>query len=53
MPEKVAAWIVVIGNPIDGVTHYGPFDDSEDADRYAESLETDDTWWVVKVFEPE
>jgi len=45
--EKDEKWILVFGNPIEGFTFVGPFedDDPEEACAFAESCETGD-WWL-------
>lgn len=43
--------VVMIGNPVDGFTIYGPFKTGEDAILWAQDeVETD--WWIAKVFPP-
>lgn len=40
-------YVVIIGDPIDGLTFVGPFEDAEEAMAWAE--ENDDnirSWWV-------
>ena len=41
--------IVVFGNPIDGLTFEGPFDDFESAEAYATGF---DDWWIAALSEP-
>lgn len=43
--------IVVIGNPVDGYSFYGPFEDSEDACEFAEA--NLDEWWLADLMNPE
>lgn len=43
--------IVMVGNPFDGMTAYGPFETSEDADDFAASL--DDYFWIIELNEPD
>lgn len=42
-------FIIAHGNPIDGLNFTGPFDDHDDALRFAESQRWDDgmDWWIV------
>lgn len=43
-------YCVAIGNPFDGMTLYGPFDDFTDAEVWAEENDNHcDEWWVVSV----
>ncbi len=44
-------FVILAGNPVDGMTVYGPFDDAEDANDYAEN-NFDGDWWVTKVEKP-
>jgi hypothetical protein len=43
--------VVMAGNPIDGMTCYGPFDDGEAATEWADHNSvadlSDESWWVV------
>ena len=44
-------FIVVLGNPIDGLQFTGPFSSIDDAVAWAEEVcETD--WWIVPLEEP-
>ncbi|WP_028492722.1 hypothetical protein [Thioalkalivibrio sp. ALE19] len=43
-------FIVITGNPVDGLVHIGPFGNGEEANDYADNL--DDEWWVAKIEEP-
>lgn len=46
--------ILVTGNPVDGFQFVGPFEDSDDAVRYAEDEEHRDTeWWLGDLESPE
>lgn len=42
-------FVLVVGNPIDGVTLTGPFDDAEAASWWAEHNFPNDTWWVASM----
>jgi len=44
-------YILIIGNPIDGLKFEGPFEDFEEAEMHAEFQ--DDTWWIVNLRNPE
>jgi hypothetical protein len=50
MPDKVI-FIVVVGNPAQGFTTYGPFSSGDEATAWAEQI-TDDTWWVDTLIPP-
>ena len=44
--EKPSCYIIVSGNPIDGLTFYGSFESNEEAVEFAEATEiiSDDDW---------
>jgi hypothetical protein len=44
-------WVVVLGNPFDGMKLFGPFDYMTDAQEYGESFAGND-WWLVEVSPP-
>ncbi len=44
-------WVIVGGNPIDGLTFAGPYLDEHEAVREAESKEEGD-WWVAPLVLP-
>lgn len=44
-------FIVVYGNPFDGMTAAGPFNDGEDAAQWAE-VNADESWWIVPLTAP-
>lgn len=44
--------VMLAGNPIDGLTVYGPFTDADDADRWAESNHIGE-WWLTVLEQPE
>lgn len=43
-------YVIVIGNPIDGITIYGPFENMEEAHEWAEN--NSDEWWCSYLYEP-
>lgn len=45
-------FVVLVGNPIDGMTIHGPFEDGNEAGDWAQSEFQDDTWWIVEVKKP-
>jgi hypothetical protein len=46
-------WAVVIGNPIDGITVYGPFETLEDACSWGETITSSDgDWWPTSLVDP-
>jgi hypothetical protein len=49
----MSKFAVVTGSPFDGMVTFGPFDDRDDAVKYAENTFGSDTWWVVELQEPE
>jgi hypothetical protein len=46
-------YIICYGNPIDGFIFIGPFEDRDDAVRYAEHHMRDGgDWWITELDEP-
>ena len=45
-------YVIVVGNPIDGINLIGPFTDVDEPNEYAERHVRDE-WWVVEVRQPE
>jgi len=43
--------IVMVGNPFDGLTAFGPFDDDQRASDWADGCDTD--YWIVEVLKPD
>ena len=43
--------ILVYGNPVDGCSYIGPFEDHEAAVEYAQRY-LDSDWWVTDLTEP-
>ena len=43
------SWIVVIGNPMDGLSMFGPFLSEESAIEFAEIENGGQEWWVTKL----
>ncbi len=46
-------YVIVVGNPFDGMNIIGPFDDAEFAGDYAQMLHRNEDWWVMKLTVPE
>jgi hypothetical protein len=46
--------LVMVGNPFDGLTPYGPFPDYDTALKFVqENLEGGDTeWWIAALHDP-
>ncbi len=44
-------YLIIVGNVVNGLTHYGPFDDAEEANEYAK-YKFDDEDWVVAALYP-
>ena len=40
---------VITGDPIGGITIYGPFKTSADAIEWAEQFKSDTSWWVTEL----
>ena len=45
-------YIAVLGNPIDGFTHYGPFETQNDAIDWAVVNGTNLEWWTTPLYIP-
>ena len=45
--------IIITGNPVDGFTFIGPFNDSEEADAYAVEKLRGEEWWIADMSEPD
>jgi len=43
--------VVIVGNPADGFSFYGPFDTAEAAHEAADCAFDD--WWIARLHEPE
>ena len=53
--ESKNQYVVVFGNPFDGMELYGPFDAPTDGTVWATEVErqvADQSWWVVKLERP-
>lgn len=51
-PEKKDIYVVIGGNPFDGMSVFGPFGDAEEGNEWAQDELKRDTWWTMKVEEP-
>lgn len=40
-------WIAITGNPVDGFSYYGPFENHEGAITFAEKSNFDGDWWIA------
>jgi hypothetical protein len=49
-PKEYPKYIVVLGNPFDGLTCYGPYDEAEEANE--EFADCQDTYVVVELHDP-
>jgi hypothetical protein len=45
-------YIIVFGNPVDGFTFVGPYNNYGDAMAQAEKIK-DETWWIANLIMPE
>lgn len=45
-------FVLVIGNPVDGLKFIGPFDTADEAIEYADE-NADDAFWVASIQSPE
>jgi hypothetical protein len=46
------SFVLVTGDPVDGINLVGPFEVYDDAVRHAEAEYKGETWWVVHVRSP-
>lgn len=44
------AYVVIVGNPLDGTNIFGPFDSYNDAHNWAENLEE---YWITRMENPD
>ena len=44
-------YIVLYGNPVDGMTFCGPFEDFEEAELHTEVHDND--WWIASMRDPD
>ena len=42
-------WFVIAGNPLNGLSSYGPFTDSDFAVDWAEVYISDSDWWISEI----
>lgn len=49
--EDARTRVLIVGNPVRGITIYGPFETDEDAMRYGEQS-GHDTWWIWYLEDP-
>ncbi|KKM23346.1 hypothetical protein LCGC14_1616170 [marine sediment metagenome] len=45
-------YVLVVGNPFDGLDLVGPFEDPDEASVWAVDEYKNDTWWVMEVTLP-
>jgi len=47
-------YILITGDPIDGLEFIGPFENADDAAKYAEGDKfiDRDTWWITTLVQP-
>lgn len=49
---RLTSYLIVSGNPIDGLVHHGPFETSRDAIAWADATIDDDEWWIARLSSP-
>jgi len=42
-------WIIIVGNPMDGIGFYGPFVDTDTATTWADDQLGNMDWWVAPI----
>lgn len=50
--QQATKHVVVSGDPIQGIEVVGPFDDREDAIKYAETNMRGESWWTTEMTAP-
>jgi hypothetical protein len=45
-------YVIILGNPVDGIVIFGPFDGPLEAVNWAEMQMRGNTWWVTELKEP-
>ena len=53
MSEETSSWIVLTGNPVDGITFWGPFQTGEYANDWAQFHCRGTDWWITEVNSPQ
>jgi len=52
--SKKKSYVILIGNPVDGLEFIGPFDDGNEATEYAEvKVHRNKEWWLAEMEAPE
>lgn len=46
-----AKLILIAGNPVDGFTYHGPFDNEDERAEYTNEFSSD--WWYAELTEPD
>jgi hypothetical protein len=46
-------WIVINGNPINGYTYYGTFDNAQDANYWGHSNFDESGFYITEITQPE
>ena len=45
--------ILIVGNPVDGLRFYGPFNEGADAVEFAQQIDWPDAdWWTADIIDP-
>jgi hypothetical protein len=45
-------YVLIIGSPIDGFHHIGPFSSREEAEKYGEEHFSSTEWWIMDLVPP-
>lgn len=46
-------YLIIVGNPLDGLNIFGPFDTQEDALWYGENNHQGEDWWYAETIDPD
>ncbi len=52
MATNAPAYVLIVGNPGDGLTFTGPFSDGNDANDYGGEHHASDEYWVMNLLPP-
>jgi hypothetical protein len=49
---KETGFVVAVGNPFDGISLFGSFDDASEANEWADHNLKNVDWWVMATLDP-
>lgn len=45
-------YVLLVGNPVDGIAVFGPFNNGEEANEWADDHLRNEEWWAVALNSP-